>query len=102
MKKPVLTCFTTYLTILKILTLNFVQIFINLCPLTYCKVFENCNSEGEKFEKEEKLLKILEMFQNFRNFENQDSSFVALLILRHLILRQLIVALKLHPWRRFP
>ena len=49
------------------------------------RFLENFDFEGENFEIEKKMLKILEIFRNFQNFKIRDSSFVALLILRHFI-----------------
>ena len=66
------------------------------------RFFENFDFEGENFEKEKKMLKILEFLGIFKILKIRDSSFVALLILRPFYIRKLIVALKLHPWRRFP
>ena len=40
---------------------------------------------GETVSKRKKLDLFLKIFRNFQNFENRDSSFVALLILRHVI-----------------
>ena len=72
-------------------------------------VFENFDFKGEVFENEKKLSKDLDFFSKFSKLQYQilDSSVVTLLILRHvryryLHVRQLTVALKLHPWRRFP
>ena len=49
------------------------------------RFFENFDFEGENFEKEKKLLKILDFFGIFKILKIRDSSFVALLILRHFI-----------------
>ena len=49
------------------------------------RFFENFDFEGENFDKEKKMLKILKIFGNFKILKIRDSSFVALLMLRHFI-----------------
>ena len=51
---------------------------------TFTVFFENFNFEGENFEKGKKMLTILEIWQIFKILRIRDSSFVTLLILRHL------------------
>ena len=48
------------------------------------RFFENFNFEGENFLKRKKKFTILEIWQIFKILRIRDSSFVALLILRHL------------------
>ena len=49
------------------------------------RFFENFDFEGEHFEKEKKMLKFWNFLGIFKILKIRDSSFVALLILRHFI-----------------
>ena len=87
---------------LKISTSNFVHIFMRHCPLTNVPVFfSKILIWGET------VLKIknwtfFENFQNFENFENPRKQFCSPTNSTSFHISQLIVALKLHQWRRFP
>ena len=58
---------------------------------------ENFGFEGENFEKENKTLKILELFEIFKISNIRDSSFVALLIMRHFIFKSIDRSFKTAP-----
>ena len=57
---------------------------------------------GTILKKKKKMLKIFDFFGNFQNFENPRFQFCSPTNSTSFYLRKLIVALKLHPWRRFP
>ena len=54
-----------------------------------------------KFLKKKKMLKILEILGIYRNFQNSRYQFCSPTNSTSFHIRTLIVALKLHPWRRF-
>ena len=71
---------------LKISTSNFVHIFMRHYPLTYVTVFLKILIWGETVLKKKKMdLFIFFSSKFFKIFKIRDSSFVAVLILRHFI-----------------
>ena len=72
---------------LKLSTWNFVHIFISHCPLTYCTFFffKILMLRGKILKKKKTCWKFWKFLVIFKKFKIRDSSFVALLILRHFI-----------------
>ena len=71
-------------------------------PSNICHGFLKILIWGKLFWKEKKLDLFLKIFQNFQNFENPRSQLCSPTNSTSFHISQLIVALKLHQWRRFP
>ena len=66
------------------------------------RFFENFDFEGENFEKGKNVENFGNFLGIFKILNIRDSSFVAPTNSTSFHIRKLIVALKLHPWWRFP